>query len=165
MLQWQSNLITGTPAVFNFEAKHVSMLPDGVKIDKITIYPQKVGTALRIAAIAREIDSEDLKKITVNQKSAFHIKAPELFVKHSETLLEIICLGIHNAQDSYPSYLKDYLKENCTWEDLHVLLNAVLFRMGTLSFINSTISLKKVGLQSSMEIIAMQKNLKSWEKN
>lgn len=165
MLHWQSSFITSTPAIFNFEGKDKSMLPEGVNIDIITIYPIKVGTAQKISTIASDIKSEDFSKITVNQKSSFHPKAPELFEKYSETILEIICLGIHNKKDPYPPYLKEYLKVNSTWEDLHILINAILFRMGTLSFINSTTSLKKVGLLSSTEIIAMQKNLSSWEKN
>jgi len=165
MLSWQSNLITSTPAVFPFKADDISMLPQGVVIDNITISPIKVGTAQRIAQISSEISEDDFKKVIVNQKTAFHPKAPELFSKYTDSILEIICLGINNRKDVYPPYLKEFLKANCRWEDLHLLLNAILFRMGTMSFINSTTSLKRVGLQSSVEIIAMLENLQSWTKN
>jgi len=165
MLGWQASLITGTAAVFDFVGEDKTMLPEGVTMDKISVYPLKVGTAQRIAAISSGILLEDLDRITVNENAAFDPKAPEIFRKYSDSILDIVCIGIHNKQSQFPEYLKKYLEANCTWEDLHILLNAVLFRMGTMSFISSTTDLKRVGLQSDMELIAMQKNLKSWGKN
>lgn len=164
LLQLQANQITSVPAEFDFTGEDVSMLPEGVKIEKVVIYPQKVGTVQRIMVISAAISTADLKKITVNAKAAFHPKAPEVFAKYGDLILEIICLGIHNKQSKYPDYLKEFLKANCTWEDLHIFLNAILFRCGTLSFTASTTDLTKVGLKS-MEIIAMQENMKSWGQN
>lgn len=165
MIAWQGSLITGTPAIYELSNSDNTMLPEGLTIDKIIIYPLKVGTVHKISSLAKEIDFDDFKKITVSQKSTFHPLAPDLFQKYSGVILDIICTGIHNKKGPYPDYLKKFIQENFTWDELHVFLNAIMFRMGTLSFINSTILLKRVGLQSSMEIIAMQKNLKSWEKN
>lgn len=162
LLQLQANQITSVPAEFTFSAEHTDMLPEGVKIDKIIIYPLKVGTVQRLMPLAASISLADLKKITVNEKTTFHPKAPEIFAKYGDIILEIICIGIHNRQDKYPDYLKEFLRANCTWEDLHIFLNAILFRSGTLSFIASTTDLTKVGLKD-MEIIAMTQNLESWK--
>ena len=120
----------------------------------IVISPAKVGTVFRITPLIAKIDTEDLDKITVSHKRKFAAEAVELFGKYGDVILEIICLGIHNQQDEYPEYLKPFLVTNCTWEDLHILLNAILFRLGTLGFINSTTAVTKVGLMDAEEMIA-----------
>lgn len=164
LLKLQSNLITGSPAKFPINADDISMLPKGMKMDHIIIYPLKVGTVMRITPLCADIKPEDFEKITSSKDQAFHPNAPELIEKYSNVIITIICHGIHNKKGKYPGYLERFLEMNFTFQDLHVLLNAVLFRMGTISFLDSTTELQKVG-PGSVEIIAMQKNLSSWIKN
>lgn len=164
LLKLQSNLITGAPAKFPIEAEDTSMLPPGKKISQIIIHPLKVGTVMRISPLCSEIPEKDFEKISSNKDVAFHPEAPALMEKYSGTILKIICHGIHNKKGKYPGYMEKFLQMNFTFQDLHVLLNAVLFRMGSVSFTESTIDIRKMGLEG-MEIIAMQKNLKSWSPN
>lgn len=161
LLNLQTEIVTEIPAEFEFTAKDTSMLPDDVTIEKILIYPLTKGTVDRITSIITQLDQEDLDKITVNPDRDYHEQAPMILNKYGDLVLEAICLGIHNKKEMPPEYLKEYLQENCTWKDLHILLNAILYRMGTLAFIDSTTEMKKVGLKAA-EIIALQENLKSW---
>jgi len=161
LIRLQSQFITGQPAIFKFTADDKSMLPDGFDDSVIKIYPLKVGTVIRVSGKISEISDEDLETITAIQDVPVSTRAYVAIGKYSDTVIDIICLGIHNQKSAYPEYLHEFIKENCTHEDLFVLLNAVLYRMGTMSFINSTTEMKKVGLQN-MEIIAMRKNLESW---
>jgi len=161
LLQLQSSVITDQPVTIPFEAEDDSMLPKGVTINEIVITPAKVGTVFRITPLLAKIDQADLDNITVNHERKFAAAAVELFEKYSDVILEVVCLGIHNKIGDYPDYLKDFLKANCTWEDLHILLNAILFRLGSLGFINSTTRMSKVGLTDAAEMIALQKNLES----
>lgn len=161
LLNLQTEILTELPAEFDFEARDTSMLPDGVTLNKILIYPLTAGTVFRITSIITQIDQEDLDGITVNKDRDYNEKAPELFGKYGDIILDAIALAIHNKKEPPPQYLKEFLQENCTWKDLHVLLNAILYRMGTLAFISSTTDMKKVGLKAE-EIIALQKNLNSW---
>ncbi len=161
LLQLQSSLITDQPIKIPFEAEDTSMLPEGISYKEIIITPAKVGTVFRITPLLAKIDKADLDNITVNHERKFAPEAIELFDKYSDTVLEVICLGIHNQQSEYPDYLKDFLSANSTWEDLHILLNAILFRLGSLGFINSTTHMKRVGLTDAAEMIALQKNLES----
>lgn len=164
LLKLQSNLITGSPAKFPITVEDSSMLPQGVKINQITIHPLKVGTVMRITPLCSEIPENDFEKISSNKDKAFHPEAPALIEKYSGVILKIICHGIHNKKGKYPGYMEKFLQMNFTFQDLHVLLNAVLFRMGTISFTESTIEIQKMG-PMNMEIIAMNRNLNSWRKS
>lgn len=163
LLELQGSLITDVPLEIPFTVDDPSMLPEGIVMDKIIVNLLKVGTVFRINPLIAKIDNEDLKKVTVSRDQKYDASIQEVFEKYSEVVLEIICMGIHNKNTPYPDYLKDFLRENCTWEDLHIILNAVLFRMGALSFLDSTTEIAKVGLQSAEEIIALQQNLESWQ--
>jgi hypothetical protein len=165
LISLQSSLITDVPLEIPFSVENDSMLPQGVKMDSITIHPLKVGTVLRISPLIARIDKKDFEKITVSKDQKYDPGIQGPIEKYSEIILEIICLGIHNRKSPYPDYLKEFLKENCTWEDLHIILNGILFRMGAMSFINSTTALTSVGLMDAAEIIALQKNLERWGTN
>jgi hypothetical protein len=162
LLKLQSELITGSSAKFPVSTEDASMLPRGVKINHITINPLKVGTVMRITPLCAEIKKEEFEKIAANKEIPFHPEAPALIEKHASVIIKIICHGIHNKKGKYQGYMEGFLEQNFTFQDLHVLLNAILFRMGTLSFTKSTTDLIKVGLEST-EIIAMQRNLESWK--
>lgn len=130
----------------------------------IVIEPQKVGTFFRFSTLLSKIQHEDLEKITVDQERDFDVSAPEAIAKYGPVIVEIICVGIHNRKGAFPEYMPEFIRENCTWKDLHFFLNAILFRIGTMAFTNSTTLLKKVGPRAA-EKIALQKNLTSWQKN
>jgi len=161
ILELQADSIADIPFCVPFEVEDSSMLPEGVTIDKITIHPLKVGTVFRIIPLIGKIFKKDLEKITVNMERDFDEAAPGVIGKYGETIIEIICLGIHNRKGAFPGYMPEFLKENCRWKDLHLLLNAVLFRMGTRAFTDSTTALMRVG-PGAEEIIALQRNLESW---
>ena len=163
ILEMQAESIMDLPFEVPFEVTDSSMLPEGVVIESIKIEPLKVGTVFRINPLLIKIDKEDLKKISVNIERDFDESAPEIFEKYSDLIIQIICIGIHNRKGNYPEYMPEFLKENCRWKDLHMLLNAVVFRMGTLAFIDSTTILTKVG-PGAAEIIALRENLESWNK-
>ena len=127
---------------------------------EIIIEPQKTGTVMRLHPLITKIDQEDLEKISVNQDRPFDEAAPGIMAKYHDVIVEAICIGIYNRKGPFPEYMPEFLRENCTWKDLHYFLNAILFRMGTLSFINSTTLLTKMG-PGAEEIIALQKNLES----
>jgi len=165
LLSLQSSLITDVPLEIPFTVENNSMLPKGVKMDTITIHPLKVGTVFRISPLIAKIDIKDLEEIAISKDQKYDPSIQDLFGKYADTILEIICLGVHNRKSPYPDYLKDFLKENCTWEDLHIILNGILFRMGAMSFINSTTALMSVGLMDAAEIIALRKNLERWITN
>jgi hypothetical protein len=163
LLQQQSHALAGQTIEIPFEAQDTSMLPDGESFDVIRISPPKVVTVFKITPLLARIDREDLEKITVDRQRNFDPRAPVIFEKYADLILEVICHGIHNGKDTFPAHLKTFLEVNCTWEDLHVLLNAILFRMGTWHFTNSTISLRAMGLMEAEDIIALQENLDSWK--
>lgn len=172
LLELQADSIADIPLKIPFEIQDSTMLPDEFPTTKeneklmteIVIEPQKVGTVFRFLPLVSKIKKEDLAKITVSLERDFDESAPEVMARYGDTILEVICLGIHNRKTPYPDYLPVFLKENCTWKDMHFLLNAILFRMGTMAFINSTIRLTEMG-PGAEELIALQTNLESWKRN
>lgn len=86
----------------------------------------------------------------------------QLMDKYGELLLNIVCLGIHNKPSEPPEWFREALKDNSTWEDVRILLNAVLYRIGYFPFCTSITILQNVSPIGEAEIIAAQKNLQSW---
>ena len=86
----------------------------------------------------------------------------ELMAKYDELIFEIVCLGIHNKKGDMPAWFREVLKDNCTWEDLYILLNAILFRLGCNPFSRTIIALEAVSPLSEEEIIALQENNETW---
>jgi len=176
LLELQADSIADIPLRIPFEIHDSSMLPENFPAKKetreereiltseIVIEPQKVGSFFRMYHLISKIDKEDLEKISVSQERDFDESAPEIIAKYGPVIIEIICVGIHNKKGEYPKYMPEFIRENCTWKDLHFFLNAILFRIGTLSFINSTTALMRVG-PGAEEMIALQKNLDSWMRN
>jgi len=166
LLQLESNMVTDAPAIFKLETgkMDMSMVPKHQGINKIEIFPLKVATVEKITPILVKLKQSDLDKITVSSERDFEPEAPEIFSAHMQDIIEIICLGVHNKKGPYPEYYPEFLKENFTWKELHVLLNAITFRMGYLSFLKSTAEVMKAG-PGTMEIIAMEENLQEIRKS
>lgn len=165
LLQAEADAVTDRPISLPFVGKDNSMLPDKKTITEIVITPLKVGTVFRITPMLMKISTEDLNKMVTNKDRKFDPEAPKLFAKYGPLLMDIICTGIHNKKTPYPDWFKSFLIENCEWKDVHILMNAILFRMGSTHFYNSTIKISKVGPTSEEELIALQKNLNTWKKN
>ena len=170
LLEIQAETITDHPHRIPFVINDSSMLPEDFPVTKkddqtfteLVIIPAKVGTFLRIYPLIAKIEKEDLEKITVSPERAFDVNAPEIMLKYTEVIIEIICIGLHNRRGEYPEYMPEFIKENCAFRDLHVILNAILFRLGTMAFTDSTTMLMKVG-PGAEGMIALQENLTSWK--
>jgi len=147
--QWVKKVVTGVdPSPVEYTTQ-------------IVIEPQKAGTVFRLIPLIAKIKQEDMEKVTVNTERDFDEAAPALIGKYGDIIIQAICLGIHNRKGPYPEYMPEFLRENCTWKDLHFFLNSILFRMGTIAFTKSTTMLMKVG-PGAEETIALQKaNLES----
>ena len=170
ILKHQAESIVDLPHKIPFVINDSSMLREDFPVIKkddqtfteLVIIPAKVVTFLRIYPLIAKIEKEDLEKITVTPERPFDEAAPEIMVKYTDVIIEIICIGLHNRRGEYPEYMPDFIRENCAFRDLHVILNAILFRLGTMAFIDSTTILMKVG-PGAEEMIALQKNLTSWQ--
>lgn len=83
--------------------------------------------------------------------------------KYDEIIFEIVCLGIHNKKGNMPAWFREVLKDNCTWEDIYILLNAILFRIGCNPFSRTITALEAVSPLDEEELIALQKNNETWK--
>ena len=160
LLGAQSAAITEHPVSFPVILEDTSMVPKGKVIDKITIKPIKVRTVAQMIPLLVSIDSEDLQKITTDKTRPFDADAVTMFEKYNDTILNILCIGIHNKQGTAPDWFKEMLQVNFTWQELHVFLNAILYRMGSQPFQNSIILSNRMSPMDDKGIIAMSKNLK-----
>lgn len=60
---------------------------------------------------------------------------PKIMDKYGELLLDIVCLGIHNKPSDPPKWFKQALADNSTWEDIRILFNAIIYRIGYHPFV------------------------------
>lgn len=110
------------------------------------------------------IDKEDREVLIADKNKGFSNQVAELIAKYDELIFEMVCLGIHNKKGDMPDWFREVLKDNCTWEDIYILLNAVLYRVGCNPFSRTIIALEAVSPLSEVEIIALQKNSETWKK-
>ncbi|QIK58808.1 hypothetical protein G7050_02695 [Dysgonomonas sp. HDW5A] len=163
VIQLESSAVTGQPITIPFEFSDLSSLPAGKKVgDNIVIRPITVRTWFKLKPLLIQIDSEDTDKLTVKKDIEFDSSIEQLISKYDELLFDIVCIGIHNKKGDMPDWFKDVLKDNCTWNDIYILLNAILFRLNYNPFFNSITLCKNVSPLSEEEIIALQKNQKTW---
>ena len=86
--------------------------------------------------------------------------------KYDDLIVDIICLGIHNKKSNPPEWFRDVLIDNTTGEDMRILLNAIIYRIGFFPFYNSITTLRRVSpLKTETEIIAVRRNLMSWQES
>lgn len=162
-IEQESAVVTGQPLKIPFCFKELSSLPKGKKIgDEIIITPIKTRTWFRLKPLLVRIERADLDKLTARQAGPFSAEMAEIMAKYDELLLDIVCIGIHNQSDDPPAWFREVLKDNATWEDVFVLLNAILYRLCHNPFLSSITLLKNVSPLSEEEIIALQKNEKMW---
>lgn len=130
--------------------------------DYITISPMTVRTWYRLKPLLIKIEQADVDKLMAHQEKGFTNDLKEVISKYDNLLFEIVCIGIHNKVGEMPQWFKNVLLDSCTWEDIFILLNAILFRLNSASFSNSIIALKAVSPLDEEEIIALQENRKKW---
>lgn len=164
VLQIESNVVTDQPVKIPFEFTRLDLLPEGKKLgDSIVITPLTVRTWFRIKPLLLYIDKQDREILTANKDTGFNNEIADLMAKYDEIIFEIVCLGIHNKRGNMPAWFREVLKDNCTWEDIYILLNAILFRIGCNPFSRTITALEAVSPLSEEELIALQKNNESWK--
>ena len=146
----ESDTVSESTIRIPFEFACLDSVPEGKRVDKyITITPLTVRSWFRLKPLLLAIDPEDLEVIVGNGDGTFDPRVPEV-------------IGLHNKKSDPPAWFREVLKDNCTWEDTRILLNAVLFRVGYNPFYKSIMTLKNMSPLNEAEIIAARKNLKSW---
>lgn len=164
VLQIESNVVTDQPVKIPFEFTRLDLLPEGKKLgDSIVITPLTVCTWFRIKPLLLYIDKQDREILTANKDTGFNNEIADLMAKYDEIIFEIVCLGIHNKRGNMPDWFREVLKDNCTWEDIYILLNAILFRIGCNPFSRTITALEAVSPLSEEELIALQKNNETWK--
>lgn len=163
LFQQESESVTEQPIKIPFEFTNKESIPKGKDPgDCIVIRPITVRTWFRIRPLLLEIEKEDLDKMIVKD-GELTSDFPEMIDKYGELILDIVCLGIHNKPSEPPEWFKRVLSDNSTWEDIRILLNAIIYRIGYNPFCKSITTLQNVSPLGETEIIAAQKNLQSWK--
>lgn len=163
MLQLESSVLSSQAIKIPFEFTDKSSVPEGKNVgDSIVIKPITVRTWNRIIPLLSSIESEDLKVITSKDNEVNVDKSIIVLSKYSDLIFDILCLGIHNKKGDMPEWFRETLKDNCTWHDIKVLINAIIFRLQENSFINTITLLKSVSPRAEEELIALQQNLTTW---
>lgn len=164
VLQIESNVVTDQPIKIPFEFTRLDLLPEGKKLgDSIVITPLTVRSWFRIKPLLLYIDKQDREILTANKDTGFKNEIADLMAKYDEIIFEIVCLGIHNKRGNMPAWFREVLKDNCTWEDIYILLNAILFRIGCNPFSRTITALEAVSPLDEEELIALQKNNETWK--
>lgn len=163
-LHLEADAITENPVSIPFSYTVRENIPEGIDPgNEIVITPVTVRTWFRLKPLIMDIEPEDYTKLIQRQRSIIpDIELINLIGKYDKTLLEIIFLGIHNKPGQLPEWHKQALIDNCNWQDIFILANAVLFRIGQQSFCKSITTLRNVSPLTEQEIIAAQNNLESW---
>lgn len=162
-IQIESSTVTSQPIKIPFEFKDISSVPEGKKCgESIVITPLTVRTWFQLKPLLILIEKEDLDSLVADENNIVSEETIKLIDKYDELLFKIVCIGIHNKKGNMPKWFQDTLKNNCTWEDIYIILNAILFRLNFNPFFSSITLCKNVSPLSEEEIIALQENQKTW---
>lgn len=162
-LRQETETVTEMPVKIPFDFGNRDSIPQGKDPgDCIVIRPITVRTWFRLRPLLLRIDKADLRRMTVKAGELAE-DFPELMDKYGDLLMDIVCLGIHNKLGEPPVWFRETLMDNSTWEDIRILLNAVLYRIGCFPFCTSITTLQNVSPLGETEMIAAQKNLESWQ--
>ena len=166
-LYLEADAVTAKPVIIPFEFDKTESIPKGKSPgENIVVSPITTRTWFKIKPLLLSIDKSDLEKLIEKEGEN---KTPtaeliELMAKYDELIFEIVCAGIHNKKGDMPVWFREVLKDNSTWEDIHILLNAIFFRLGFNPFCKSITNTKIVSPMTDAEIIAAHENAKSWKK-
>lgn len=162
VLKIESDVVTESSIKIPFEFKE-GTYPEGKNPGNcIIISPITVRTAYRMRPLLNMIDKKDLDLVKARDNVIFDADLCEIMNKYEDVIFDIVCIGLYNKKGIMPDWFKECLKDNCTWKDIYILLNAILYRLGCNSFLNSITALRVVSPLSEEEIIALQKNRESW---
>ncbi len=162
-LQLESETVTEKAIKIAFDFSIRDSIPEGKNPgEAIVITPITVRTWFKLKPMIMAIEPGDLDKLIEKEDRTPDAKVMEIIAKYDDLLFDILCAGIHNKKTDPPEWFKETLKDNCTWEDVYVLLNAILFRIGYNPFINSITTLLSVSPMTEAEIIAAKRNLESY---
>jgi hypothetical protein len=163
LFQQESDSVTEQPVRIPFDFSNRDSIPkEKDPGDCIVIKPITVRTWFRIRPLLLEIEKEDINRMIV-KKGELPEDFPKIMDKYGELLLDIVCLGIHNKPSDPPKWFKQALADNSTWEDIRILFNAIIYRIGYHPFCTSITMLRNVSPLRETEIIAARKNLQSWK--
>jgi hypothetical protein len=167
LLRIESDTVTCRPIRIPFDFANKKSIPKGKDVgDNIVVSPITLCTWFKLKPLLMSIDKEDYNKLVEKPDRTPDSELTEIIAKYDELLLDIVHIGIHNKPSEPPMWFREVLKDNCTWEDIYVLLNAILFRIGFHPFYNSiTTIMKDVSPMTEAEIIAAQRNLESYKTN
>lgn len=161
-VQLESSTVVGQSVEIPFEFSDLSSLPNDKKVgDSIVIKPITTRTWFKLKPLLMQIEKEDINLLEA-KKGGDLGGIVEIVTKYDDLLFEIVCIGIHNRKTDMPKWFMDVLKDNCTWNDIYILLNAILFRLNINPFSNSITLCKNVSPLGEEEIIALQKNSETW---
>lgn len=161
----ETDTVLRKPLKIPFEFNNKESIPTGKDLgDSIVIRPITVRTWFKLRPFFMQIDKEDLSKL-ISKDGELNDNCIEIIDKYGELLLDIVCIGIHNKPSTPPDWFREVLKDNTTWEDICILLNAILYRIGFYPFCKSITTLANVSPVTETEIIAAQKNLQSWHQS
>ncbi len=163
LLLLESETITDKSIQIPFDFSTKESIPKGKDPGSmIVISPITVRTWFKLKPLILSIESEDFDTLIDKEEKAPESELTALISKYDNLLFDIICIGIHNKKSDPPEWFREVLKDNCTWMDVYILLNAILFRVGYNPFYNSITTLMNVSPMTKLEIIAAQRNLESW---
>ena len=163
LFQQESESVTDQAVKIPFEFTNRDSIPKGKDPGNcIVIKTVTVRTWFRIRPFLLEVEKEDLDKMIV-EDGELNADFPELMNKYGGLLFDIVCLGIHNKPSDPPEWFKNALADNTTWEEIRILFNAIIYRIGYHPFCTSITMLRNVSPLRETEIIAAQKNLQSWK--
>lgn len=129
-----------------------TILQDGVdfevtsdkKSKKFRIFPVKLGTLFQMSKIIMTMKPVDAK----DTDDLFAIGIQNI-IENKDKILEIIALAIFNQKNPNKFkkwYLKRYLNDNLTTEELRNLINLVISQMDVTDFLASSVSIKRINL-------------------
>lgn len=164
LLQLESETVTERSLKIPFDFSNKESIPKGKDPgNSIVISPITVRTWFKLKPLLLSIDKDDYNKVVASENPLPDAELNEIIDKYDGLLLDIICIGIHNKKGDPPAWFREVLKDNCTWKDIYILLNAILFRIGYNPFCKSITILKSVSPLTEAEIIAAQENHESWK--
>ena len=166
LLHSESQTVTSAPIKIPFEFTVKDSIPPGKDVgDSIVISPITVRTWFKLKPILLSIEKSDFDRLIEKPERTPDAELTEIIAKYDDLLFDILCIGIHNKKSDPPAWFREVLKDNCTWEDVYVLLNAIFFRIGYNPFCNSiTMLTSDVSPMTETEIIAAQRNVESYRK-
>lgn len=161
----ESNTVSNQSVSIPFDFTNKESLPEGKNVgNSIVITPITVRSWFKMKPYFVHVDKEDIDKLVLKQGVEFDSEIRDVINKYDSLLFEIVCIGIHNKKGDMPGWFKNVLMDNCTWEDIGILLNAIIYHIGTTAFMNSITALKNVSPLDEEEIIALQQNKEKWNR-